>query len=474
MNFEQTDTPVNPLDLFKDKVDEIKDLGTMESIYQQMSTRTSKAPPEAREYVKQRLDKLTQEDTVELNPIRAIGNAVHPGGKEGLQLGLDQLPSRDPSDMGVRAQQMASPMLSSIPASKSAIGRGVDKGVGAAGGIGLALLSASEGWRGKPLTEAMHLDKMGLEKDELAVKREHNQAQMAMEARKLHDSQRKELMDLHKTYGPRIKAMVRTGNEAGLSKIENELSGLYGDKKMVQQVMSVWKANPTNFDAFMEMVKQGKMGDAWDMTNSLGEDVDLALKVLGDPKHVAAIRNAAHALKPKDYPPMTDDERKAGGLQTKGEKSIEGSEVAIKAGQATNVPIQADKLQADVDKAKRELSQQDLEEYTKLFGMAMKQAGGGGSGDMQMLAVALLAGKGGAVPEMGKVDKGRLAEALRDFAETAPGISDKTKLALHKAANRMGGAVKAEGDAAGGGKGGTLEDLLDEEKRRAGIGGKKK
>ena len=95
----------------------------------------------------------------------------------------------------------------------------------------------------------------------------------------------------------------------------------------------------------------------------------------------------------------------------------------------------------------------------------LKQAGGD-SGDIQMLAVALLAGKGGTAPEMGKVDKARLAEALRDFAESAPGISDKTRLSLHKAATKLG----AKGGDKAGTKGTDLRSILEEEKRKAGIG----
>ena len=466
----------NPLDLFKDKLDQVTDLGAMKHIYEQLSTRTSKAPPEAIEYVKQRLSQLTQADTIDLNPINAVTKGM------GFATASDPYLKQNGVDTGIRGT-----LSTPLNVSKSAIERGVDKGVDFLGGAGLTLLSASEGWRGKPLSEAMQVKELGFNREKLGETRRQNDIQMTLEQRKQFQTDTKDAMSM----AQHELATIRTYKKAAEQGDPNAITALKQSYTRVEKFYpkiggQIWKGifdQPDAAAGMLDALAQGQYDTTLGQATSLKDIGKPILDIMGNDKLMAINelrytrekgkvdpKTGITTVKDKTYtrtynPQEIEDLRKRGGLKSGAEVSTEQSEATIKEGEAAAVPGKKEKADVDLDKARRELSQQDLEEYTKLFGLALKQAGGD-SGDIQMLAVALLAGKGGTAPEMGKVDKARLAEALRDFAESAPGISDKTRLSLHKAATKLG----AKGGDKAGTKGTDLRSILEEEKRKAGIG----
>lgn len=485
----------NPLAAFEDELESITDLTQMQAVYKGLHSKVSETLPKgpkrenllkARELAKQRLSQLTQEDTLELNPLRAIGNAVYPGGKDALQLGLDQLPGRDPSDMGVRAQQLASPLLSSVPGSKSAIGRGVDKGVDVLGGIGLAALSASEGWRGKPLT-ALKLQELGIDREKLAEDRRKNDLQIQLEAAKTNRQERKDMLEHFKTTVPLVQQMLARGDTKGLAKLRETNVKLFQHKD-AGPVFDMIVNQPSLFRAALHAAERGGLNEVFGV-GPADEAVKGFIEYLqSDPAHPALLQldyalrkgekqaDGSYVVKEKDLPPVvfTKEQieefrnhvaaKNAKSSKTRLEADQAVSDTAIKAGQAKNVPLQRDKLKLDVDTAQRDLDQKDLKEYTTILDKAIKLAGGGGlsfgfgaGGDISSFSMG----------DTSKLDTKKLAAELRRQARVAP-ISDKAKLALYNMANDME-EKSPEGTGAS-----DLKSLLEEEKRKAGIGGKTK
>lgn len=293
----QDSAAISPIELFKQRLDEIDNLPAMRHVYQRL-LRAPNAPPEIKEHAKQRYDQLLSEDIIDpLGPL-SRGYAAVRNMLEGRTGG---------SELVARPSPLAF--------SKEGALKAANIGAKALGVIGQGLLGYSEGYRGMPLT-AVKLQELDIARERASGEETHRQAQLALESRKLHDSDRKELMGHLKTVLPTIRAMSRANDEVGFQQLEDEFTGLYGDRAMVRRVMNIARRSPDNLQAFLMAVGKGKLDDAYGLTSSLGEDVELGLKILESPQRMAVIRNWAHSQKPKEISPLTDDERKMAGLPT--------------------------------------------------------------------------------------------------------------------------------------------------------------
>lgn len=355
----------DPLPAFDDYLQSVTSLDDIKTLYDKFHSKEMGALPEgparnnvtkAQELVKQRYSQLVKDDTLDLNPVSAITHGMGFATANDVQQGVGTPDGGSPG-FGLR-----SALTTPLNVSKSAIGRGVDKGFDVMGGLGLAALSASEGWRGKPLT-AVKLQELGIDRDKLQETKRHNDLTYILARRKQFQQDTKDAME----YTKGELASIRTYKDAaekGDAGAKQALKESYAQTEKLYPGVggAIWKrmyAQPDATAGMLDALAQGHYDTTFGKATSLKDIGKPLLDIMGNDKlmalnelryiHDKGKRDEATGqtiVKDKSYtrtynPQEIEDLRKRAGMKSGAEVSSEQSDATTKAEQAGQAGVDA-------------------------------------------------------------------------------------------------------------------------------------